>query len=502
MSEEAPSVDSLSFQEDEIPADPFVGRVLNGRFTLLEPIGSGGMGRVYRALQAPLDRVVAVKILDSNYAAGRDPSFQKRFFLEASLTSRLRHPNTITVIDYGRSEDGIFFIAMEYVEGLTLAQLLTREGMLPQARVLHIAQQICRSLREAHRLGLIHRDLKPANVMLLEEETDHDLVKVLDFGLVKSLIPTGRLMGMGNPEGEDLSEITQHGALLGSPLYMAPEHARHLPVDARSDIYSLGVMMYQMLVGKPPFQGQSIDVIVKHVHELPRPLRLARPDLSFTPEVEALVLRCLEKDPARRFASMDELLLALRDAGSSGSLSAPRAAPLADPGHDIVVSDDEDVFTRPSAESAAWRKSPWPWALITLSGLLFVSAAVFLYLQWEFPEPTLTTAAAPASQPPPRPLELLKPTVITRFVVHSNPPGAKVSLEGQELGHTPLETDVAHDDAGIARMVLTLELEGYHSRVMELEGSDPEVVLTATMEPLPGTQTASERPDYKTDPYE
>src|SRR2546430_8001800 len=163
--------------------DPLLGRVINDRSRVLEQIGHGGMGRVYRALQAPLDRVVALKVLGAGH--DRDPNFYKRFFLEASVTAKLTHPNSITLYDYGRTDDGIFFIAMEYLKGRTLSQVMQSDGPLAQERVIHIAQQICRSLREAHSLGIIHRDLKPANVMLLLERDDHDFVKVLDFGLVK-----------------------------------------------------------------------------------------------------------------------------------------------------------------------------------------------------------------------------------------------------------------------------------------------------------------------------
>src|SRR5262249_8931547 len=145
----------------EQPLDPLIGKVLSGRFTVLEPLGNGGMGRVYKALQAPLDRVVALKVLNPNYRTHKDPAFQNRFCLEASMTSKLRHPSTITISDYGRTEERIYYIAMEYVEGQTLANLLTEVGALPWARALNIAQQICRSLREAHRAGIVHRDLKP-----------------------------------------------------------------------------------------------------------------------------------------------------------------------------------------------------------------------------------------------------------------------------------------------------------------------------------------------------
>jgi serine/threonine protein kinase len=281
-------------------ADPLLGRVINDRYKIIEQIGSGGMGRVYRALQAPLDRVVALKVLGAGH--DRDPNFYKRFFLEASVTAKLTHPNTITLYDYGRTQDGIFFIAMEYLAGRTLSQAMQQDGTLPQDRVVHIAQQICRSLREAHALGIIHRDLKPANVILLRQHDDHDFVKVLDFGLVK-------FFHGDNPEGD----ITNAGTFMGSPHYIAPEQARNQSPDQRCDIYSLGVLLYHMLIGRVPFTAAApVDIILKHLHEPPPSLSHARPDLSIVPMLEAIVLRCLAKAREERYQSMDELLAQLK----------------------------------------------------------------------------------------------------------------------------------------------------------------------------------------------
>ncbi|HYO74223.1 MAG TPA: serine/threonine-protein kinase, partial [Archangium sp.] len=312
-------------QPQSAPADvgdPLIGRVLNDKFRIVEALGSGGMGRVYKAVQSPLERLVALKVLNPQYSEGKDPGFQKRFFLEAAVTAKLRHPNTVTVIDYGSTDDGVLYIAMEYLEGQTLAQLLTQHGPLPWMRVMNIVQQVARSLREAHRVGLIHRDLKPANIMVLIQEDDHDVVKVLDFGLVKSFLPD---RGLPNE-----AEITQAGVILGSPQYMAPEQARNVS-DPRSDVYSLGVVMFQMLMGRPPFQAaQSIDVIFKHLNEAPPIFAAVWPGHPVPQEVEALVMRCLYKRPEERFQSMDEVLEAVRrtaaSAGSSGAFSSLRNA--------------------------------------------------------------------------------------------------------------------------------------------------------------------------------
>src|SRR3954471_7781301 len=281
-------------------ADPLIGRTLNDRYRIVEQIGSGGMGRVYKAAQAPLDRMVALKVLGAGH--DRDPNFYKRFFLEASVTAKLTHPNTITLYDYGRTEDGVFFIAMEFLAGRTLSQAMQADGPLAQERVIHVAQQICRSLREAHALGIIHRDLKPANVMLLRQQDDHDFVKVLDFGLVK-------FFATDNPE----TDITNAGTFMGSPHYIAPEQARNQGPDQRCDIYSLGVLLYHMLTGRVPFTAPNpVDIILKHLHDAPVPLHELRPDLNISRGLEDIVLRCMAKSREERFQSMDELLAQLK----------------------------------------------------------------------------------------------------------------------------------------------------------------------------------------------
>jgi len=295
MAGQAPDLHSVGAEPD-----PLLGRIINERYKIVEQIGHGGMGRVYKALQSPLDRIVALKVLGAGH--DRDPNFYKRFFLEASVTAKLTHPNTITLYDYGRTEDGIFFIAMEYLNGRTLSAAMQQDGPLAQERVIHIAQQLCRSLREAHALGIIHRDLKPANVMLLRQQDDHDFVKVLDFGLVK-------FFSGDNPEGD----ITNAGTFMGSPHYIAPEQARNQNPDQRCDIYSLGVLLYHMLTGRVPFTAQApVDIIMKHLHEPAVKPRALRPDLNISEQLEELVLRCMAKSRDDRFQSMDELLVNLK----------------------------------------------------------------------------------------------------------------------------------------------------------------------------------------------
>ncbi|HEY6876451.1 MAG TPA: serine/threonine-protein kinase [Polyangiales bacterium] len=290
--------------------DPLVGRTINGRYRILGIIARGGMGKVYRAEQHPLGRLVALKVLHTNYVGDNDPEFHKRFFLEASIASKLTHPNTVTIFDYGKTDDDIYYIAMELLEGRTLYRALREQGPFSPERTMHIARQICRSLREAHGMGVIHRDLKPANVYLLQHGDEGDVVKVLDFGLVKNL--------------EDKSEdLTQAGLFMGSPKYMSPEQIRGGHCDGRADIYALGVMMFEMLTGKAPYdRPNSVHTLMAHIQEEIPPFREFNPHVRVPAALEAIVRRCMAKSADERFASMDAVLTALkRVSGMHNTLS-------------------------------------------------------------------------------------------------------------------------------------------------------------------------------------
>lgn len=267
-----------------------------GQYTLERVIGEGAMGTVYRARHAFLRRATAVKLLRAERST---PQALRRFEKEVQATSQLVHPNTITIFDYGRTPDGTFYYAMEYLRGLTLDVVVQRFGPLPERRVASILRQVCGSLAEAHAAGLIHRDVKPQNLMICHRGGVPDLVKVLDFGLVKE------------SETHD-PDLTRDGAAVGTPLYMAPEAASaSLEIDARADLYSLGVVAYFLLSGVQPFFGVNArEVMRRHMEE--RPLapseKLGQP---LNPEMEALVLKLLAKDPGSRPPSaraVEELL--------------------------------------------------------------------------------------------------------------------------------------------------------------------------------------------------
>lgn len=275
-----------------------------GQYALDDKIGEGEFGAVYRAHHALMRRPVAVKLLHTE-KLNLDSS--ARFEREVQLTSQLTHPNTITVYDYGRTPEGIFYYAMEYLDGLTLNQLVKRYGAQPEGRVISILRQVCGSLAEAHAIGLVHRDIKPANIFLTQRGGVADFVKVLDFGLVKSL------------DAESV-ELTMGAATLGTPLYMSPEAVlQPNAVDARSDLYSLGAVGYFLVTGEPLFNGLALgEVLLHQVKEMPmRPSeRLGKP---VSRDLEELLMRCLAKDPAARPVNARELDEALGRCQSAGN---------------------------------------------------------------------------------------------------------------------------------------------------------------------------------------
>ncbi|MCA9552210.1 MAG: serine/threonine protein kinase, partial [Myxococcales bacterium] len=282
-----------------------VGQMLADRYRLERLIAKGGMGRVYLATQLPLERRVAIKLL---VAKAYDEEFRQRFFLEASTCARLVHRHIVTVHDYGEAENGELFMAMEYLDGEPLSKVISHEIRIPSERACQIALQICRALRTAHKAGVVHRDLKPGNIMLLGDE-DHeqgDFIKVLDFGLVKAF-----QKGEESPN----ADLTRSGTWLGSPRYMAPEQIRCKDVDPRTDIYSLGVILFHMIAGRPPFVGgNSVEILEQHLRDPVPSIRDTVGQIVYAPELEIIIRKCMEKDPGARYQSMDELIPQLKAA--------------------------------------------------------------------------------------------------------------------------------------------------------------------------------------------
>ncbi len=463
MSEaEPPSEESVTAEVSAEGLDPLVGRTLDGRFRIVEVIGKGAMGKVFRAVQLPLNRAVALKVLDSRYGAGRDESFKQRFLVEASMTARLSHPNTVRVLDYGSTPDGLFFLAMEYLDGETLEGVLTR-GALPWRRVLTVGQQIARALKEAHSLGVVHRDLKPGNVVLLDADDDTDHVKVLDFGLVKSFVDGHELEGRA---------ITQTGMLMGSPPYMAPEQGERNRADPRSDIYSLGVVLFEALTGKPPFTGgAALEIIMKHVHQ-PVPPLVAPANFEPPPALlVGLVNKCLAKSPMDRFQAMDEVLAAMAEI--SAPIPTPMDVPASDP--EIPVASTSAVV--PVAAPAASR--PTTLVLGFVLALVVGIGGTLLVVRGsnrETPAPPVRVEV-PVPAPPPRPTS-------ATIHVETEPAGATVTFEGTVLGQTPLDVERPTDSSGNVSAQLVLTKPGFLEMRVTAGGSG-RVQLRQKLQPVP-----------------
>lgn len=289
--------------------DPLIGRLLRGTIEIRRRIGEGGMGYVYEGYQKQLDRRVAIKVMTKEHA--QSPEATKYFLREAKSSSHLRHPNIIQIIDYGTEPDGLTYLAMEFVPGRPLSDLIKADFPLNTSRITSIIGQALSGLEEAHAHAIIHRDLKPDNLMIEPTRAGKDFVKILDFGIAH------RQNQESTPES-----LTAAGALLGTPQYMSPEQACGQRVDARSDLFSMGIILYELLTAQLPFRGENLPkLLMAIVSEEPQAPSARRPDLTINPDLESICLRALAKDKALRYQSAEEFRLAIQEVQSTGSFA-------------------------------------------------------------------------------------------------------------------------------------------------------------------------------------
>jgi serine/threonine-protein kinase len=283
-----------------------------GQYVLESRIGAGGMGEVWRAQHALLQRPTAVKVIRGNVSA----ELVARFEREVRAAAQLTHANSVAIYDFGVADGGRVFYAMELLDGLTLEQMVEKGGPMPASRVVHLLSQLLGALEEAHLLGIVHRDVKPANVMVIKNGTEHDFAKLLDYGLVHLI-----------RRGSDNLALTAKGERTGTPLYMAPEMiTKDEQIDGRSDLYALGAAAYYLLTGVAPFEGQNAtQVLLAHVTQRPLPPS-QRSELGIPADVEAVILRALEKRPEKRFANAAEMRAALRKCACAGRWTEEMAA--------------------------------------------------------------------------------------------------------------------------------------------------------------------------------
>jgi len=517
--------------------DTLVGRVVNGRFHIVKRIARGGMGSVYFATQTPLSRPVAVKVLHTVRSGDgeSEESFRRRFLQEASILAKLQHPNIVMLLDYGQISNlptEHYFMAMEFLRGETLAQRFRTRGRLTLVESIRLVRQIGRGLREAHRCGFIHRDLKPSNIMLVPGDERGDIVKLIDFGIGK-IIP-----GKADPV-RDSADETQAGLLLGSPRYMSPEQIRSEPVEPRTDLYGLGVTLFEALTGRVPFEGgASFDVMLAHCLIPPPRLSEACPTGAFPAALSDLVGALLEKQPANR-PTVDEFLQRLTDVEEeifrSVTLTMPNSrtftpvtVPIFAPGHDIRPRDER--ITLPPASSAlgasrhlqtqslsvrrpievagpaepSFSSNP-PAAPAVTRNTLAQAMAMLAVLALCIPVGRCaigsvfahkTTASALSTDRLPLPsagsgdaarvapasaLPLIQEVAVT---VESTPSGATVTRDGEPVGVTPVTLSIDRSTLRAAPLRLVLKLAGYAAATIEQADSDTPVLVSATLVPV------------------
>ncbi len=422
------------------------GSVIDGRYEIVGKLAAGGMGEVYRAQHVELGKAMALKVMLPELS--NDPEFVTRFKREAIAASRIGQQNIVDISDFGRTSNGRFYFVMEYLDGMTLSSLIHRQGAQPTERVLNIAAQACRALAAAHAQSIVHRDLKPENIMLLQRPGQPDFVKVLDFGVAK--------VSAGHGQGGH----TAVGMVVGTPQYMSPEQAKAIPVDTRSDIYSMALIIYELLTGRPTFAAETPSMLmVKHVVEAPPPFEPG-PLVSVPEELEHLVFRMLEKEPAARPQTMEEVIEVLdnlwaRLKSNDPSLKRvsggyPRAATPQKPQSGVSVVRASGRVQGVTTSSTTGLEEPLP--QLQKSKLPLILGVVIVLL--------LIAVGVVVLRPGPEPVVEKPPVVLDKPVVVEKPadPKSPVTAEKVKLNFTstPDKADVSEGDIllGVTPLVL------------------------------------------------
>jgi eukaryotic-like serine/threonine-protein kinase len=428
--------------------DPLISQLVADRYRVIRRLGEGGMGAVYLAEHVVIEKKIALKVLAIELARRQD--LVARFLQEARSASRIGHENVIDISDFGQSAEGYVYIAMEYLEGQDLGQVVRTEGALAWSRVRDILVQICRALRAAHDKGIVHRDMKPENIFLIHREGRPEFVKILDFGIAK-------IMGV-DANGP---RLTRTGMIFGTPEYMAPEQAEGKEADHRVDVYAVGCIAYHLMTGQTPFLAENfMAMLTKHLMEDPVPPSVRRPDLAITPEMDALVLKALEKDRDRRYQNMADFLQAVStcrgpdtQSGSIAAASYTREMGGAHAKAAVRMAKPEERRSDTELVTPGWadaadseigerrvRGRPGNHKLIlAVVGLVLgVAGALWFALsRGSAPAPTPIPAAAPTPvvAPPSAPTTVAAPAPIPAAPPVEPAPAATVAPEPAKTGH-------------------------------------------------------------------
>jgi serine/threonine protein kinase len=474
--------------------DPYLGVTIDGRYRIEAMLGEGGMGVVYLARHKVIDKKVAIKILRADLA--RDKATTERFLQEAKAASSIGNPHIIDISDFGELPDGSTYFVMEWLDGKPLAKVLEDVRPVPVPRVIHIAKQIADGLAAAHARGIVHRDLKPDNIFLIRHGAEKDFVKILDFGVAK--VSSGT------------SKLTRAGSVVGTPLYMSPEQAAGVQVDLRTDVYALGVILYELASGRVPFDADNImGILTQHMYKAPIPIRALDPaPQDVPPGLEAVVLKALSKKPEHRYQSMEELRLDL-DKVAQGAI--PEAVPemMARSGGFSVPADffkDRGRSPRAAETPAGLPKSMWR-VYAGIAGVLATVGLVALIFAKSSSSTALSNerhAESPSSSgaaPPPRSVD--SPTAKAepsdnattsaepkRVLLSSEPLDAHFFQGGRDLGSPPLAVSVPSGQS----VSVEARREGFKPETVLLDGSEKSV--TVRLVKIPGPRPPASRPAH------
>jgi serine/threonine protein kinase len=448
--------------------DAFVGKTIDGRYLVERILGEGGMGIVYAARHKVIGKRVAIKVLRGEMAT--DTDVNERFLQEARAASAIGNPHIIDISDFGQLPDGSTYFVMEFLDGKSLSQIVSDEGgPIPVPRLCQIGKQMAQALAAAHAANIVHRDLKPDNVMLINRGSEKDFVKILDFGIAKV--------------GGATKKMTRAGSVFGTPHYMSPEQAAGATVDHRTDIYALGVILYEMACGKVPFDADNfMGILTQHMYKAPVPIRALVPEIDVPAGLDAIVLKCLTKKPEGRYDTMDQLVGDL-DKLDHGVLPDAVQEMMARSGGFNVPAD----YFRSTAMPAPVPASPlspvkrWPLyaaiaAVATVLGVVAIglvgksSSSTAETRKPVAPVAAQTVPVATAIAPSPPPAVTLAPVATTREVLVSVAPSdATVTRDGKDLGPQPVELHLADGE----RASLVLTHKGYKPKTVTVNGNDP-----------------------------
>jgi serine/threonine-protein kinase len=449
--------------------DPYVGKTIDGRYLVERVIGEGGMGVVYAGRHKVIDKRVAIKVLRGEMATDQD--LNERFLQEARAASAIGNPHIIDISDFGQLADGSTYFVMEMLDGKSLSTLVAEaRGPMPVPRIYGIAKQIAQGLAAAHAANIIHRDLKPDNVMVISRGSEKHFVKVLDFGIAKV--------------GGGASKVTRAGSVFGTPHYMSPEQAAGAVVDHRTDIYALGVILYEMASGKVPFDADNfMGILTQHMYKAPVPIRALVPEIDVPAGLDAVVLKCLTKKPEGRYASMDDLLSDLEKL-EAGLLPNAVHEMMARSGGFNVPADyfRQAGMPAPVPASPVEPKKRWPLyavmgAVATAVGVAGVivlaksSSGKAETLALPAPVPVPTSAVAPVA-PVPSPTQQARPApveVTHEVLVSVTPADATISRDGRDLGQSPLALHLSDRETA----TLVISHKGYKTKTVLVGSGEP-----------------------------